>query len=637
MLLLTATDLSRQFDREPVFKGVTFDLRSGERVGLVGPNGTGKTTLMHCLTGKEHPDTGGVTMPKDADIGLLAQEAHFPPGRTLIEEVKAGLKHLYDLHRESEELGHKMAEVWEGPEAEKLHKRFDYVQEALTRHDAFELDYKVDEVLTGLGFTPDQHDMELESMSGGQRSRAILARLLLSSPDVMLLDEPTNHLDIAGTEWLESFLPRHPGAVLLVSHDRYFLDAVTTRTLELWAGTLSDYKGNFSTYRAQRDERVKVLERTAGKQAEEIARTEKFIAKNKAGQKTKQAQSREKKLAKMERVEVPVYDERGPAMSFGAADRTGDLVLEAKGLSKTYDDLTLFKNVSLRVGRGDRVGLVGPNGCGKTTLIRCLLDEEAVDAGTVRLGAGVKVGYFDQRLDSVPPDMTAVEAVRPPDAHVFNPGPARGQLARFGVRGEMAEMKVGAMSGGEKTRVALARLAVSDANVLVLDEPTNHLDLWSRDALERALKAFEGTLLFVSHDRFFMDQIADRVLVRELNGEGEPVWREHEGNYSEYAAFRAGRDAELAAEREQAPAPAKQSGGSPSASNAKAKKFPYRKPEAIEADIAETEAHIAELERKMSDPAVLKNGGKIRRVRDDHADAKAELSRLWEHLEEVMA
>ncbi len=253
MVLLSAADLSRQFDRTPVFKNVTFDVRAGERVGLVGPNGTGKTTLMHCLLGRETPDTGAVTTPQGTTVGLLEQEAAFPPGRTLLDEAKAGLAHYYALHQESEKIAHKMAEVWEGPAAEKLHRRFDAIQEELTRHDAFELDYKVDEVLGGLGFTKSQYDADLFDMSGGQRSRAILAQLLLSDPDVMLLDEPTNHLDVSGTEWLESYLPRVGGAVIVVSHDRYFLDNVTTRTFELLGGTLHEYKGNFSVYRSQRE------------------------------------------------------------------------------------------------------------------------------------------------------------------------------------------------------------------------------------------------------------------------------------------------------------------------------------------------------------------------------------------------
>ncbi|MFH5804946.1 ABC-F family ATP-binding cassette domain-containing protein [Alienimonas sp. DA493] len=634
MVLLSAADLSRQFDRTPVFKNVTFDVRAGERVGLVGPNGTGKTTLMHCLIGRETPDTGGVTTPQGATVGLLEQEAQFPPGRTLMDEAKAGLAHYYALHKESEKIAHKMAEVWEGPEAEKLHRRFDAIQEELTRHDAFELDYKVDEVLGGLGFTKSQYDADLAEMSGGQRSRAILARLLLSDPDVMLLDEPTNHLDVAGTEWLEGYLPRVGGAVIVVSHDRYFLDNVTTRTFELLGGTLHEYKGNFSTYRAQREERLKVLERTAEKQRDTIEKAERFVAKNRYGTKSKQAQSKLKSIARLEedRVEVPVYDESGPRMKFTAADRTGDKTLEIENLSKGFDEGPLFENVSLRVERGDRIGVVGHNGCGKTTFLKCVVGALPPDSGTVTEGANVRVGYFDQRLESVGENETAVDAVRPPGDDPFNPGFGRSMLAKFGVKDEMGLMKVGAMSGGEKTRVALARLATGNYNTMVLDEPTNHLDLWSRDALERALLEFGGTLLFVSHDRYFMDRIATKVLV--FTPEGVKL---HEGNYSDYVAFRdatkAAEDAEAAAqEAKKVPAKASAKNG---AADAKSKRFPYKPAEQIEAEIAETEEAIESLQVELAAPEVVRDGAAAKKVRRKYDQAKSRLAELWEHLEEV--
>ena len=630
MVLLSAADLSRQFDRTPVFKQVTFDVRAGERVGLVGPNGTGKTTLMHCLIGRETPDTGAVTTPQGATVGLLEQEASFPPGRTLMDEAKAGLEHYYELHRESEKIAHKMAEVWEGPAAEKLHRRFDAIQEELTRHDAFELDYKVEEVLGGLGFTQSQYDADLAAMSGGQRSRAILARLLLSDPDVMLLDEPTNHLDVAGTEWLEGYLPRVQGAMIVVSHDRYFLDNVTTRTFELLGGTLHEYKGNFSVYRSQREERLKVLERTAEKQRDTIEKAERFVTKNRYGTKSKQAQSKLKAIAKLEedRVEVPVYDESGPRMKFPPADRTGDKTLEITNLSKGFDEGPLFRNVSLRVERGDRIGIVGHNGCGKTTFLKCVVGNIQPDTGTVEEGANVRVGYFDQRLESVGENETAVDAVRPPGDDPFNPGFGRGMLAKFGVKDDMGLMKVGAMSGGEKTRVALARLATGNYNTMVLDEPTNHLDLWSRDALERALLEFGGTLLFVSHDRYFMDRIATRVLVFTPEGV-----KEHEGNYSDYVAF---RDATREAEEAHAASleSKKTSPKSPPSRNG-SKKFPYKPAEQIEAEIAETEAAIDGLATELAAPEVVRDAAAVKRVRRKHDRAKTRLAELWEHLEEV--
>ncbi|MGC1273054.1 MAG: ABC-F family ATP-binding cassette domain-containing protein, partial [Planctomycetaceae bacterium] len=541
-IYLSARDLSRQFDREPVFSGLSLELRDGDRVGLVGPNGTGKTTLLNCLIGREHPDTGEVSTPNDVTVALLEQEPDFDPNRTLLEEAKSGLEHLYQLQEAFFKLTEKIATA--GPaEQDKLHKRYDDLQHELERQDAFNVEYKIDEVLGGLGFSKDDYGRPVSSFSGGQQSRVMLARILLRSPEVMLLDEPTNHLDIESTEWLEGFLNRFERAIVVVSHDRYFLDRVTNRILELHGGRSSDYKGNFSAYWRQRDERIKVLERQHEKQQDFIEKTEDFIRRNKAGQKSVQAKDREKKLARVERIELP-QDFQETRMSFGAASRTGDVVLDAEGLAKGFPSPSsppplspspalLFSDITLRLLRGERLGIVGPNGCGKTTLLRAMLGELKPDAGKVRFGANVKVGYYDQKLESVDPSLDAVEAVRPLEKLDFTPGRARGLLARFGVKGELQMQTVGAMSGGEKSRVALAKIAAQEVNVLVLDEPTNHLDLWARDSLEKALSEFGGTLIFVSHDRYFLDQLANRVLVWDAG-----VWRLHDGNYSDYIEFR---------------------------------------------------------------------------------------------------
>ncbi len=638
MIFLSARDLTRQFDRSPVFSGLSLELRDGDRVGLVGPNGTGKTTLLHCLCGKDHPDKGEVSTPNDVSIGLLEQEPDFLPGATLLDEAKRGLKHLYALQDEAHAIADRLATA-PPAEQDKLARRYDDLHHALEREDAYELDYRIDEVLAGLGFSKEDYDRPVDSFSGGQQSRVMLATMLLRSPDVMLLDEPTNHLDIASTEWLEGFLNRSRKAIVIVSHDRYFLDRVTNRILELHGGRANEYKGNFSAYWRQREERIKVTEREYEKQQDFIEKTEDFIRRNKAGQKSVQAQSREKSLARLDRVEL-IQDFRETHMAFGAASRTGDMVLDAVGVSKGFDGSPLFEDVTFRLLRGERLGIVGPNGSGKTTLLRTLLGELKADAGTVRLGANVQVGYYDQQLLSVDPSLDAIEAVRPPEKLDFTPGMARSMLGRFGLRGDLHMQQVGAMSGGEKSRVALAKLAAKDVNVLVLDEPTNHLDLWARDSLERALKAYDGTLIFVSHDRYFLDQLANRVLVW-----GEDQWRLHDGNYSEFVDFRKRMEEaknakpvkpgkEAKASRPSAP-PARRNDEKSKKPEKRKPKFPFRSPGEVEADIARKEDEIAAIEADLTLPEILRDPARIKAVSQDYAGAKAALAKLYEHWEEA--
>ncbi|QDT67082.1 ribosomal protection-like ABC-F family protein [Calycomorphotria hydatis] len=629
MIYLAVRNLVRQFDRSPVFQDVTFDVKAGDRIGLVGQNGTGKSTLLRCIIGEDHQDSGEVTSPKGVTVAMLEQEPDFDDERTLREEARAGLQHLYDLQHEAEEIAHKMAEVTDPAEQEKLHDRYDHLQEELLRKDAYNVDYRIDEVLHGLGFADEDYDRPIASFSGGQQNRILLGRMLLRAPDVMLLDEPTNHLDIESTEWLENFLTKENQSFILVSHDRYFLDRVCNRTIELHKSKATLYKGNFTAYRQQREEQAKLIERAVGKQQDFIEKTQRFIDKNKYGLKSKQAQDRVKKLERMEEVES-IDDFEEVQMRFGDASRTGDLVIEAKGLTKGYDGETLFEDLSFRIHRGERFGLVGPNGCGKSTLLKAILDVEPADAGSVRIGANVEIGYYDQQLSSVSPEDVAMDAVRPPKGLDFSPGQCRSMLARFGVKSELHMEKIGTMSGGEKSRVALAKLAALSINVMVLDEPTNHLDLWARDSLEKALKQFNGTLLFVSHDRYFLDQIADHVIVWDHG-----TWRLHEGNYSDYVAFRDSVQNNKQPTTKKSPEkkPAKETANNQS--KTKTRKFPFRKVSEIEADIASHEELIESLEADMVQPEVLADPKRAKTVQDEYSQAKANLAQLMEHWEEA--
>ncbi|HVV99486.1 MAG TPA: ABC-F family ATP-binding cassette domain-containing protein [Planctomycetaceae bacterium] len=631
MILLTAHELTRQFDAEPVFENVSFDIRPGEKVGLVGPNGVGKSTLMRILAGLDEPDSGRVDRHPATQLEMLQQQTEFAPERTLIEEARSGLGSLYGLQQELLELTDEMARESDEPALQKLHRRYDAIQHELERHDAYNIDHRVDEVLLGLGFSPEQYDQPMCTLSGGQQNRALLARLLLAGPNLLLLDEPTNHLDIATTEWLEQYLARSPEAMIVVSHDRYFLDRVTNRILELSRRSITDYSGNFSAYWNQRAERMVVQQRAFEKQQAEIADMEDFIRRNQYGQKHAQATDREKKLARLERIERPTDFSTVP-MGFGKASRTGDHVIEALDVSKGFG-FPLFQHVTLRIRRGERVGIFGPNGSGKTTLLRTLLGECEPDSGEVRFGTGVQIGYFDQQLNSVDPQSDLIEAIRPPKRPEITPAQLRDVLARFGLKGEIVFQQVDSLSGGERSKVALARLAILNINFLVLDEPTNHLDFWACEALENSLREFDGTVLFVSHDRFFIDRVATQVIAFEP----ERV-RDYEGNYSAYQSMlelRRQEQAEQAARSTKAEAdrkPARRGDDKPK----RKRRFPYRKVEDIEADIAEKEALVEKLQADLVSPEVLRDGQLARQTMTDYEATKAALAQLYEHWEEAM-
>ena len=634
MILLTVRDLARQFDSDPVFSNVTFDLRPGEKIGLVGPNGAGKTTLIRILAGLDEADVGVVEKHSATRITLLEQHAEFTSDRTLLDEAKSGLGPLYALQQEAEELARKMAEDLDASSLERLHKRYDLVQAELHRLDAYNLDHRVDQVLQGLGFSPDQYDRPSTQFSGGQQNRILLARLLLAAPNVMLLDEPTNHLDIAATEWLETYLANSEQALIVVSHDRYFLDKVTNRILELHRHQITDYSGNFSAYWGQRAERMLVQQRAWEKQQEEIVDLTDFIRKNAYGQLATQAKDREKKLARLERIERPTIFQTF-SMGFPKATRTADHVIETLSVTQGFGT-PLFKDVTLRIRRGERVGIFGPNGSGKTTLLRTMLGEIPPQQGTVRLGNGVNIGYFDQKLESVSADADLIEAIRPQNKPEITPGTLRDVLGRFGLKGEIVFQKVSYCSGGERSKVALARLAMLDVNVLVLDEPTNHLDLWACEALEAGLKSFNGTLIFVSHDRYFLDRVATHVISIDAG-----TVDYFEGNYSDYHALHRIRTDEATERAAAKPKPIaattdKSDRHSPDKPARGKRQFPYRPVDQIEADIAQHEELIARLQSEMVNPDVLRDGRRAKQVFDDLNTGQAQLAQLYAHWEEAL-
>jgi len=633
--LLSVSRLVRQFDAEPVLNGVSCEINTGDKIGLVGPNGAGKTTLFRILAGLDEADSGEQQRATGLRIGLLEQATEFAEESRLIDEARAGLAPLYALQAEAEAVSQAMAAGPGGAELARLQRRYETVQAQLSQNQAYNLEHRVDAVLLGLGFDRADYARPMRTFSGGQQNRVLLARVLLAQPDLLLLDEPTNHLDVRATEWLEGFLADSPAAVLVISHDRWFLDKVTNRTLELHRGRVTAYPGNFSTYWRLKGEQQEVQRRAFEKQQELIAKTEDFIRRNHYGQKSAQAHDRERKLERIERIDTP-QEIVGPSMAFAANRRPGDWVLDVVELSKGFAG-PLFEHISLRLPRGARLGILGPNGCGKSTLLKTLLGELPADGGTVRLGTNVDLAYFDQQLASVEDSQGVIDAVRPANNPLMTPGQIRDLLARFGLRGDVVQQTVGSLSGGERAKAALARLAATTANVLILDEPTNHLDLWALDSLERALAEFAGTVIFVSHDRFFLDRVAQQVLVCEPDR-----WRLYDGNYSEYldsqrraaeaAAMRPGKTTGVPTKPGLSPPPDSR----PKGELRRKRKFPYRKVEDLEREIAECEATIAECEARLSEPETYRDGQRARTTRETFEAAQARLAGLYEHWEEAI-
>jgi ATP-binding cassette subfamily F protein 3 len=627
MILVSATDLGRQYSGDPIFTGLRFEIRAGERIGLVGPNGAGKTTLMRLIVGADPADYGHLHVRPGIRVSLLRQEPDFDPDQTLLEVARSGLATLLELQQEMEEAAHELAEAEDDADRDRASRRYQELRDRIEHQDAYSLDHRVEEILGGLGFSTAEFNRAARTFSGGQQSRLMLAKLLLESPDLMLLDEPSNHLDVETTEWLESYLARQSVAMIIVSHDRYFLDKVVTKIWELHEGGIAAYPGNYTQYWRLRTERAKVLERQAERQAEQIADLEDYIRKYGAGQRAKQAKDREKKLARIDRVET-MREIVGPVMGFGEVERSGDIVIDARKVSKAYDRV-LFRDFSVTLLRDQCMGIMGANGTGKSTLIKILIGREKADSGEVKLGHKVHVGYYDQGLEALPPQTTVVRAVWPEDDPDWVEQDVRDLLARFGLSGELVFQTVGQLSGGEKGKAALARLAATNANLLVMDEPTNHLDIWSAEALERSIREFEGTVLVVSHDRYFLNQVADRLIVV---GDGRA--RVIEGDFETYQRLKR-EEQETALAKTVGPASASPTKPAPAVEKRK-RRFPYRKSADLEREIATSESAVGELEHALADPDTWKDANRARDTQKRYDELQQKLALLYEHWEEAL-
>jgi ATPase subunit of ABC transporter with duplicated ATPase domains len=532
--MISLAAINKQYGRQLVFVDASFQLNPGEKVGLVGPNGAGKTTLFRMIVGEEVPDDGEVTVPRRTTIGYFRQDAEEMSGRSVLDEAIAGSGRLGDLHHELEALQHALEDPARAGEIERILARFGEVQEEYEHLGGYTLEAQAREVLHGLGLADDQIDGDVGKLSGGWKMRVALARVLLGKPDVLLMDEPTNHLDIESIIWLEQFLKALPGALLMTSHDREFMNRIVGRIAEIDGGEITVYSGNYDFYERERAIREANLQASYARQQAMLAKEQRFIDRFRThAAKAAQVQSRIKALDKIEKIELPKR-RQVVKFEFRTPARSGDQVVVIEDLHKAFGSRVVYDGLDLTVRRGERWAVMGKNGAGKTTLLRMVAGVMTPDAGEVRLGASLKMGYFAQQsLDVLDPDLTIIEQLQKDFPH-DGLGVLRTLAGAFQFSGDEVDKKVRALSGGEKSRLAMARMLYDPPNFLVLDEPTNHLDLATKEMLVEALKDFEGTMLFVSHDRMFLRGLGSRVL--ELGGESgtghDPLV--YPGSYVEY-------------------------------------------------------------------------------------------------------
>ena len=635
MILLTVQNVTKAFGLNTVLRDVSLTVKENQRMGLVGVNGSGKSTLMSIIAGQSQPDSGTVSLMKGARVGLLTQQADITSDLSVVDELARVFEPLKVLESRMRALEEEIANAHDDAQKlDQLSRDYTRLTERFEREGGYEWPSRIQGVLAGLGFSKDRQSQPASQLSGGEKTRLCLARILLMQPELLLLDEPTNHLDLKATEWLEDALKKYKGAVLVISHDRYFLNAVCDGMCELSMTRLTQYSGNYDAFFRQRQANLERQLKEYDLQQKEIARQEAIIERYRmynTERSIRTAESRERRLEKIERVEKPV-DEQRVRFSFQAKRRTGEDVLMVHDLSKGFDGHTLFRNFDLHLRAGDRVALIGPNGVGKTTLLRVLMGELQPDTGSVRYGANVDVGYYDQHQAGLNPDKTVMDEVWD-DFPRMEPGDVRKTLALFLFMGEDVFQRVGTLSGGERGRIALSKLMLRKDNLLLLDEPTNHLDMDSREVLEGALEDFTGTILTVSHDRYFINRVADRVIEMRPDGVSEYL-----GNYDDYLEHKRLEEAidegdrtpgrtRTQIDREKRALRQKKESG-------KALKARVKE---LEEAIAACEETIARLEAAMADPATYQSPDQGAGLVREHKEAKETLDALYEEWTEAAA
>ena len=632
-MLLACRELKMSFDAVPVLTGGYFHLEEKEKAAVVGINGAGKSTLLNLISGKLSPDEGSVTLRGGASFGYLTQHQGLDSAASIYDELASARASVFAMEQELRDLEVKMSHA-EGEALSRFMEDYSLLSHRFEDAGGYAVRSEITGVLKGLGFSENEFSKPCRVLSGGEKTRVALGKLLLTGPDLILLDEPTNHLDIASVSWLEGYLKDYPGAVLIVSHDRYFMDRVVTKIVEVERGKVSMYSGNYSVYAAKKASEREIALKHYYNQQREIRHEEAVITRLKSFNREKsikRAESREKILAKIERLEKPSELNDSMKLRLSTSAVSGQMVLSVENLSKRFGSRVLFEGLSFLLRRGEKVALIGENGSGKTTILKALTGSVRPDAGTIRLGAQVEIGYYDQEQHNFTESNTLFEEIRQSYPKLTDTE-IRNLLAAFLFTGDDVFKTVSALSGGERGRLSLAKLMLSPCNLLILDEPTNHLDIVSREILEDALSAFEGTLLFVSHDRYFINRLAERTL--ELGSQG---LTEYLGNYDAYLEKKSAMSAVAAADP---------SGSGKSVSDSAQRRREQKEAETqrrrqenalkkTEEQIEALEAEIAGLEAEMALPENATNPKKLLELDGKVTAAKKELDSLYEKWEEL--
>ena len=630
MIVLACDKVTKSFGIDIILNQITFSVNAGERIGVVGGNGAGKSTLFKIIAGILPMDSGEIYKAKDTTLGYLPQNTVLESDKTIWDELMQVFAPVLELERDLRKMEQQMADYDSMDETQylKLLNEYSKLQESFEEQGGYSYESYIKGVLTGLGFLPEEFQMPIPHLSGGQKTRVALAKVLLEKPNILLLDEPTNHLDLDAIQWLEDYLSVYPGTVMIISHDRYFLDSLCNNILEIENTTCRLYKGNYTSYQKQKSQWIAQREKEYTAQQKEIARQQEIIERYRSintEKSVKAAESRQKMLDKMEKVEKVYYAQQAH-FSFDINRQSGRDVLMVDSLSKAFGDNVLFEDISFHLRLGDRVAIIGPNGCGKSTLFKIILGKIPPTSGSVKIGTGVEIGYYDQELTSLNPNNTVLDELWDSFPQMTETE-IRNALAARLFKGDDVYKPVASLSGGEKSRLILTKLVLGNNNLLMLDEPTNHLDMPSREELEKALVEFPGTILMISHDRYFLNKIANRIIVLESG-----KIKQYLGNYDDYINKKREMEILENQSKEQAPeltrTALKEQRRRQRLERQKAREERERLA-SLEQEIHRLEQEIEALELEMADPKLYEDKEEMFKVQQQYEKLRDEVDKLY--------